>query len=260
MTASNPLSPERELAVECSGVTKDFFVYTRETRTMREFFIRLVKLQKIRVRRRVFSLSQFDLSVGRGEAVALIGNNGSGKSTILRLVAGIYEPTHGSIRTVGRIAAVIELGAGFHLELTGHENVDLYGSIIGIPIAQMATYRERTFAFADIDEFIDLPTKYYSSGMIARLAFAVAVCSDPDILVLDEVLAVGDGAFREKCYARLRELRASGATLIVASHDFHVLGALCDRAVWLQGGAVIQDGAVQAVIGKYRAQMAAPGR
>lgn len=222
---------------------------------MREFFVQLLKLEKIRVRQFVYRLRQFDIQVLRSESVALLGNNGAGKSTILRLMAGIYEPTSGFVRTTGRVAAVLELGVGFHTELTGRENVDLYGSIIGIPTREMPAYRQRIFDFADLAKFIDLPTKYYSSGMVARLAFSVAVCANPDILLLDEVLAVGDGAFRQKCLGRLHELRKAGATLVVASHDFDVIRELCDRAVLLKNGAIIEDGQADLVIEKYKYNM-----
>jgi ABC-type polysaccharide/polyol phosphate transport system ATPase subunit len=240
-------------------VHKDYFVYTNEARTMREFFIKLARLKAIRIRRLVFKLERLNVKIMPGEAVALLGNNGSGKSTILLLMAGIYEPTTGTVQTAGRISAVLELGAGFHAELTGRENVDLYGSIIGIRRDAMPAYRSRIVEFADLAEFLDLPIKFYSSGMVARLAFAVAVCVDPDVLLLDEVLAVGDGAFRRKCFARLHQLHQANATLLVASHDLDVIKELCTRAILLDHGKLLRDGPVDDVIREYAVSMSSSG-
>ena len=173
----------------------------------------------------------------RGEAVALIGSNGSGKSTALRLIAGIYGPSSGTIRTYGRLTAVIELGAGFHPELTGADNVALYAAVLGSGRKQLAARYDEIVDFAETRDFMDTPLKYYSSGMEARLAFAVAVCLEPDVLLLDEVLAVGDQAFRDRCQDRLRAFHASGGTLILVSHEMDQIQQLCSRAVWLERGA-----------------------
>jgi len=185
--------------------------------------------------------------------VALIGPNGGGKSTILRLIAGIYKPTAGTVETFGRIASVIELGAGFNMELTGTENVELYGSIMGLSRDRLARHYEEIVSFAGIGKFIDTPVKYYSSGMLARLAFSVAVNGQPDILLLDEVLAVGDQSFQEKCFERLRAFHASGGTMVVVSHDLHTVSAFCSRAVWLENGSTRMEGDARAVAEAYRA-------
>ncbi len=206
-------------AVLCRGVAKRFYHYEHRTRSLREVFIRSVLRRPIHVRRAAFSLTGLDLAVGPGEAVALIGSNGSGKSTALRLIAGIYTPTEGLIETRGRVTAVIELGAGFQPELTGAENVRLYGAVLGLTRRELAARYPDILAFADLGDFIYEPVKYYSSGMQARLAFAVAVCVHPDVLLLDEVLSVGDHAFRHKCLDRLRELRAEGGAMVIVSHD-----------------------------------------
>jgi ABC-2 type transport system ATP-binding protein len=199
-------------------------------------------------------LHDVDLTVGRGEAVALLGRNGSGKSTVLRLIAGIYQTSSGTVRTEGRITAVIELGAGFHPELTGAENIALYAAVLGLTHRELAEHYEEIVEFAAIPDLPDTPLKYYSSGMEARLAFSVAVCLQPDILLLDEVLAVGDQAFRERCLQRLRQYHARGGTLVLVSHELEQLRELCPRAVWLDQGRILMDGPIDMVLEKYREQ------
>jgi ABC-type polysaccharide/polyol phosphate transport system ATPase subunit len=233
-------------------VVKRYYRYEHRTSSLREFFIRSVLRRPIHVRHADFTLRDFDLRVERGERVALIGRNGSGKSTALRLMAGIYLPSKGTIERRGRIAAVIDLMVGFHPELTGAENLELYGAVMGLTRREIAECRPDILAFADIGDFIHEPVKYYSSGMQARLAFAVAVSVRPDILLLDEVLAVGDAAFRERCFTRLREFVQAGGTLVVVSHDVANLRTLCTRAVWLDDGRVQMDGPIDQVLNAYR--------
>lgn len=237
----------------CRDVLKRFYRYEHRTTSLREMFIRTVRGRPLHVRHAQFALGPFDLRVERGEAVALIGRNGSGKSTALRLVAGIYQPSEGLVETRGQVAAVIELGAGFSPELTGAENLALYGAIMGLTPRQVAERQDDIVAFADIGAFIDEPVKYYSSGMQARLAFSIAVNARPDILVLDEVLAVGDQSFQTRCLERLRAFQADGVTLIVVSHNLAVVQWLCGRTVWLDGGSVRMDGATDAVLAAYQA-------
>src|SRR5918994_1132798 len=253
--ASFPRSSERavEAAVELRGVSKRFYYYEHRTNSLREWFIRRVLQRPLNVRRAEFTLRSFDLRVGRGESVALIGSNGSGKSTALRLIAGIYRPTCGTIKTRGRLTAVIELGAGFHPELTGADNVALYAAVLGLNRKELLARYEEIVDFAQMREFMDTPLKYYSSGMEARLAFAVAVCLQPDILLLDEVLAVGDQTFRDRCLARLRAYHAGGGTLILVSHEMAQIRELCSRAVWLERGTMRMDGNVAQVLDAYSA-------
>lgn len=253
--ASFPRSSERavEAAVELRGVSKRFYYYDHRTSSLREWFIRRVLHRPLNVRRAEFSLRSFDLRVGRGESVALIGSNGSGKSTALRLIAGIYRATKGTIKTRGRLTAVIELGAGFHPELTGADNVGLYAAVLGLGRKELLARYDEIVDFAQMREFMDTPLKYYSSGMEARLAFAVAVCLQPDILLLDEVLAVGDQAFRDRCLARLRAYHAAGGTLILVSHEIAQIRELCSRAVWLERGVMRMDGDVARVVEAYSA-------
>ena len=241
-------------AVELRGVSKRFYFYEHRTSSLREWFIRRVLRRPIHVRHAAFSLRNLDLRVERGEALALLGHNGSGKSTVLRLVAGIYQPSAGTITSSGRITAVIELGAGFHPELTGAENIRLYGAVLGLSRRELLERYDEIVEFAEMQDFLDTPLKYYSSGMEARLAFSVAVCLQPAILLLDEVLAVGDQEFRARCLERLRTFHARGGTLMLVSHELDQIRELCTRGVWLREGEVVMDGAIDTVLAAYRAE------
>jgi len=243
---------DASLAISCRGVTKRFYYYQLRTTTLREVFIRSVTRRPISMRSELFTLTDFDLSVRRGDAVGLIGSNGSGKSTALRLIAGIYGPTAGTIETRGRVAAVLELGAGFHHELTGAENVAFYGAVLGMTRKGLQARFDEIVDFAGLEAFIDVPMKYYSSGMRARLAFAVNANLDPDVLLIDEVLAVGDAEFRQRCRERLQQLRRDGCTLLIVSHDLENVVDTCSRAVWLDKGAMRMEGPAEAVVDAYR--------
>lgn len=235
-------------------MVKRFHHYEHRTSSLREFFIRTVLRRPIHVRRAHFTLQGLDLEVERGESVALVGHNGSGKSSVLRLIAGIYEPSEGTVWVEGRLAAVIELGVGFHPELTGAENIALYASVMGLTRAEIRRRFADIVEFAEVGDFIDEPVKYYSSGMQARLAFAVAARVEPDILLIDEALAVGDQAFREKCMSFLRQFRERGGTLLIVSHDLDSVRDLCSRAVWLDHGRVRMSGEAREVIEAYKTQ------
>lgn len=237
--------------IECHGVTKRFYHYEHRTTTLQEFFLRRLAGKPLHVRTPTFHLEGFDLRVETGESVALVGSNGSGKSTALRLIAGIYPPTSGSIITRGRLVAVIELGTTFQPELTGIENIELYAAALGMRRREVQASLESILDFAGVDEFADVPLKYYSSGMRSRLAFSIALGTDPDVLLLDEVLAVGDTAFRARCYDRLSSYAARGGTMVVVSHDLESLPMLCSRAVWLDGGRARMDGSVDDVVQAY---------
>ena len=240
------------IVVECSNVVKRFYRYEHRTRTMREFFIRTVLGRPINVRRAHFSLDDFHLQVFRGDSVALIGGNGSGKSTALRLIAGIYAPTEGTVTTRGRLSSIIDLGIGFHPELTGVENVAQYGAMMGIGWREMKSRTHEIIDFSGIGEFAFEPIKYYSSGMHARLAFATAaLCIRSDILLIDEVLAVGDHTFQQRCLDYLHRFRANGGTMIVVSHVEATVRALCERCVWLDRGRVRMSGTTADVLAAY---------
>jgi ABC-type polysaccharide/polyol phosphate transport system ATPase subunit len=238
-------------AIVCSGVTKSFYWYAHRTTSLRELFRRHLLRRPIHVRHPRFSLRGLDLRIAEGEGVALLGTNGSGKSTVLRLLAGIYQPTSGTIAVRGRVGTVLELGAGFHPELTGEENLALYGAMLGLDGREMAARTPEILAFAELGDFISMPVKYWSSGMQARLAFATAVCVEPDILLIDEVLAVGDQAFRERCFERLRAFKARGGTLVAVTHDPAGIEELCPRAVWLEAGQVRGEGPTVEIVADY---------
>jgi len=197
------------------------------------------------------ALQPLSFEIRRGEAVGIIGRNGSGKSTLLQLIAGILEPSAGSLTTTGRISALLELGSGFNPEFTGRENVYLNGSILGLGAKEMDARIDGIIAFADIGEFIDEPVKTYSSGMMMRLAFAVAVSVQPDILIVDEALSVGDVFFTQKCFNRIREILTAGATLIFVSHDTAAVQNLCTRGLLLHQGRLLHDGTPEECVTRY---------
>ncbi|MBI3911090.1 MAG: ABC transporter ATP-binding protein [Armatimonadetes bacterium] len=204
-----------------------------------------------RERRVVRALNGLDLEMAAGETVALIGRNGSGKSTFLGLVGRIYRPTAGKLEVRGRVSPLLELGAGFHSDLTGRENVLLNGVILGLSRAQVAARFDQIVAFAGLEEKIDAPIRTYSSGQVMRLGFSVAVHTDAEILLVDEVLAVGDEAFQEQCYARIREFQAQGRTIVFVSHDMRAVERVAQRAIWLERGRVRADGPAAEVARRY---------
>lgn len=237
----------------CRNLCKEFYLYQHRTTSLREVFIRTIKKQQIHERQATFMLDDLSFRVAPGESVGLIGRNGSGKSTALRMIAGIYRPTAGSIETYGRVGAVLELGVGFAPDLTGAENISLKGTVMGLTAKEIDAHREAIIDFAEIGDFIHTPMKYYSSGMRARLAFAIVFSVRPDILLLDEVFAVGDKDFREKCMARLNEFLSEGGTMIIASHAGDVLKRLCNRGIWLENGSIRMDGDIGDVLAAYHA-------
>jgi lipopolysaccharide transport system ATP-binding protein len=198
-----------------------------------------------------FALQDVSFEVKRGEAVGIIGRNGAGKSTLLQLIAGTLQPSAGSIQVQGRVAALLELGAGFNPDFTGRENVFLSAAVLGISKAEMETRFAEVAAFADIGDFIEQPVKTYSSGMMMRLAFAVNTCVDPDILIVDEALSVGDAPFQAKCFRRLRQLIDKGVTLLFVSHDLGTVRSICSRALWLKNGRTEMWGEAKQVAREY---------
>jgi ABC-2 type transport system ATP-binding protein len=191
------------------------------------------------------ALDGVNIRVDAGESVALLGFNGSGKSTLLKLISGVMSSDTGSIRTRGKVAGLIEVGAGFHPDLTGRENVYLNGVILGMTEQETADRFDEIVEFSEIGKFIDTEVKFYSSGMFLRLAFSVAVHTKPDVFLIDEILSVGDEPFQKKCLARIQELRETGTTLVVVSHDLDMVSKVCDRGVVLQKGTKIADGPIQ---------------
>ncbi|RDE51432.1 MAG: ABC transporter ATP-binding protein [Candidatus Accumulibacter meliphilus] len=199
------------------------------------------------------ALKDIDFKIDRGETVGIIGRNGSGKSTLLQIICGILKPTNGSVVTRGRISALLELGSGFQPEFTGRENVFLQGAILGFSHEEMRMRLGAIEAFADIGDFLDQPVKHYSSGMFVRLAFSVAIATSPDILVVDEALAVGDAAFQIKCFRRIREMRENGCTVLFVTHSVEQVLRLCPRAILLDKGRMLIDDAARVSIDAYRA-------
>ncbi|HSK27763.1 MAG TPA: ABC transporter ATP-binding protein [Jiangellales bacterium] len=225
-------------AVDLDQVSKRFVL--RHARSLKE---RAVEVVRGRDSANTFlALDGVTATVQEGETVALLGLNGSGKSTLLKLISGVMRPDSGSVRVRGRIAGLIEVGAGFHPDLTGRENVFLNGAILGMDEDHLRANFDSIVDFSGIEKFIDTEVKFYSSGMFLRLAFAVAVHTDPDVFLIDEILAVGDEPFQRKCLARIRELGAEGRTLVIVSHDLDMIEKLCDRGIVLADGKVVRDG------------------
>ncbi|EFQ83604.1 ABC transporter, ATP-binding protein [Aeromicrobium marinum DSM 15272] len=233
-----------------SEVRKTFLL--RHTHSLKESFIALIR--KKQISSTFNALEGVDVTVREGESVALLGFNGSGKSTLLKLISGVLRPDAGSIRTRGRIAGLIEVGAGFHPDLSGRENIYLNAAILGMGRDEIDERFDDIVAFSEIEKFIDTEVKHYSSGMFLRLAFSVAIHTEVDILLVDEILSVGDEPFQAKCLARIRELHDAGKTLVVVSHDLDMVARLCDRGVVLREGRVVFDGDATEAVEHLRAR------
>lgn len=245
-----PAPGTRRIIVD--GVTKTFNI--RHTHSLKEWIVAKLKGRREATVDHFRALDGINLTVHDGEAVALLGLNGSGKSTLLKLISGVMSPDEGQIFVHGKIAGLIEVGAGFHPDLTGRENVFLNGAILGMTEQEIESSFDDIVAFSEIAEFIDTEVKFYSSGMFLRLAFAVAVHTDPDIFLVDEILAVGDEPFQRKCLSRIRELKQSGKALVIVSHDLDMVASLCDRGVLIQRGKMIYDGDVREAVTMLRGQ------
>ena len=237
------------VVVDVDSVSKRFVV--RKDNSIKERLVTFGRLGR-RHRQEFWALKDVSLSINAGSTIGLIGHNGSGKSTLLKVIGGIIDPTMGSVSRRGRIAALLELGAGFHPDLTGRENVFLNASILGLSRAETEAQLDDILAFASIGEFIDTQVKFYSSGMYVRLAFAVAVHTNPDLLLVDEVLAVGDEAFQRKCLDKIRSFQNEGRTIILVSHSLGQVTELCDRAILLNRGVVSFDGAPSDAVARFR--------
>lgn len=239
-----------ESAIEVRAVGKTFSL--THTNTLKDLFVRGLLRRPGVKRDRFVALDGIGFDVDSGEAVALLGLNGSGKSTLLKLMSGVMKPDQGTIGVRGKIAGLIEVGAGFHPDLTGRENVYLNGAILGMSANQIDEKFEEIVEFSEIREFIDTEVKFYSSGMFLRLAFSVAVHTDPDVFLVDEILAVGDEPFQKKCLQRIRELKASGKALVIVSHDLDMVSKLCDRGILLERGRIIEDGPIERAVSRLR--------
>lgn len=237
--------------IEFRGVSKSYPIYNSPGDRLKE----LLTLNRASFHRDFWALSGIDFEVRRGETFCIIGENGSGKSTLLQIIAGILQPTSGTAETKGRIAALLELGSGFNPEFSGRDNVYLNAAILGLSTAQIDARYKEIEAFAEIGEFIDQPVKTYSSGMSVRLAFSVAIHVDPEILLVDEALAVGDIYFRQRCMRKVHELRSQGVTILFVSHAIGDVKAIGDRTLWLDAGRIRELGDTEHVVSKYLAHM-----
>ncbi len=240
-----------EVAIEIREVTKRFRRYNDRRTNIKEIF----SANRTRAKRYddFWALKGISLDIPRGKTFGLIGHNGSGKSTLLKLVAGIHRPTTGTIVSHGRISAMLELGAGFHPEMSGRDNIYLNGSILGMTRRQIDAAMDKIIDFSGLEEFIDTPVKVYSSGMYVRLGFAIAVNLDPEILIVDEVIAVGDEEFQRRCFDHLYELRRKGVTIVLVTHSLGLVADLCDEAAWLDGGTLKAVGPSREVVDQYLA-------
>jgi ABC-type polysaccharide/polyol phosphate transport system ATPase subunit len=236
------------VALRVEGVSKQYRIYERPGDRLTETLTR----GRVKRHREFWALSDVSFEVERGTTVGVVGPNGCGKSTLLQIIAGTLEPTHGRVEHAGRVAALLELGAGFDPEFTGAENVSMSAALMGLSRRETERLFPEVERFAEIGDFISQPVKTYSSGMYVRLAFAVAACVEPDLLVIDEALAVGDAVFQHRCLRRIREIQERGVTVLFVSHDAAAVRALCTRAILLSAGRVVADGAPPDVLNRYQ--------
>jgi len=247
------------LAIDLLGVSKGFELTEGGLPGIGTLKSWLSDVVSRRRKRAVFHpvLEGVDLGVRRGEALGIIGRNGCGKSTLLRLIARVYRPDRGVVRTSGKVVPILSLGGGFHPEFTGRENVLIEGMMLGLSRRDVANKFEAIADFAELGEYMDQPLRIYSTGMQMRLAFSVAVQVEPDVLLLDEILAVGDEAFRAKCKRRMEELKAQGVTILLVSHDLGSVRAFCDRVVWLDEGRIREEGPPGEVVASFQRALTA---
>lgn len=229
------------------------YFYFQHQKTLKELIQAFFRRKK--TLERVHALKSVSFSIVKGETVGIIGKNGAGKSTMLKLIAHVSSPTSGDVTINGRVSPLIELGAGFHPELTGRENIFLNGVILGLKESYIEEKLHDIIAFSELKEFIDLPVKHYSSGMYMRLGFSVAIFTDPDILLVDEVLAVGDAQFQKKCIEKMVEFKKKGVTIIFVSHSLETVKAFCPRIIYLKNGAVEFDGNGEEGIERYKKEL-----
>lgn len=241
--------------IRVDNLSKSYQIYDSPRERLMQFLMprlqRLLGRQPHRYHRDFHALAGVSFKVGKGETVGIIGRNGSGKSTLLQMICGTLTPSAGAVETCGRIAALLELGAGFNPEFTGRENVYLNGTLLGLTTREIDERYQAIAAFAGIGKFIDQPIKTYSSGMVVRLAFATAIHVDPDVLVVDEALAVGDTAFQQKCLHRIRQMQRQGVSILLVTHSANTLIEYCDRGIYLRHGELMMDGACRDVVKAY---------
>lgn len=254
---SSDNSQAQSSIITVKNIEKTFRMYRRPQDRLKQMIMPRLKLGKggTEYFDKFTALHNINLNLGRGETVGIVGRNGSGKSTLLQIICGTLQPTSGEVLVNGRVAALLELGAGFNPEFTGRENVYLNGAIVGLSRSEIDQRFEKIARFANIGQFIDQPTKSYSSGMYVRLAFSVAIHADPDILIVDEALSVGDESFQRKCFARIEDMQSRGTTILFVSHSAQSVIELCDRAILLDGGEILLEGTPKKVVGQYQKLM-----
>lgn len=238
-------------AIALTAVTKEFELSRDRHSSLKATLLSLRRPRPQRLR----ALDGIDMRIEHGESVAVIGRNGSGKSTLLRIIGRVYLPTSGSVEVNGRMSTMLDLGAGFHPELTGRENIFFNGAIMGLSVRQIRERMDAIVEFAELGEFIDSPVRTYSAGMEMRLGFAVATETDPDIVLIDEVLAVGDAEFQQKCYGRIDEFKQAGKTIVFVTHDLVAARSVASRSVWMHGGTIRTDGDTERTVSAYLASL-----
>src|SRR5271165_881576 len=253
-STSEPGMSSDSIPIRLESITQRFRVIQERPDTLRELFSKFFHHQSHY--HDFDAVKNVSFEVPQGQMLGLIGRNGSGKSTLLKIVAGVYRPTAGKVEVRGSLAPLIELGAGFHHELTGRENILLNGLLMGYSKREMQEREQRIVDFAEIGDFIDAPVKQYSSGMYMRLAFSVATEIDPEILLIDEILSVGDAPFQQKCFDRIRSFRQAGKTIMFVTHSMHQVAKYCDRAILIDHGSVMADGHPDEVIPIYESSTA----
>ncbi len=236
--------------IELSEVGMQFYMQSEKVDSLKEFFVRLVK-GKIKKQKKEI-LKDISFSVKKGESVGLIGHNGAGKTTILKIITGIIEPSKGKVKVNGTVAPLLNLGAGFDYEATAKENIYLNGAILGYTNKEIKEKFDSIIEFAELEDYIEVPLKNFSSGMVARLGFAIAIDVNPDILLVDEILAVGDENFRQKCTKKIEELQKKGVTFIIVSHNMSQIKKLCQHTVWIEDGKVLEFGPSDEICDKYQ--------
>lgn len=235
--------------IDVNDVSIMFRLYRENVDSLKEFVVKKIKRQI--AYDEFWALQNINFHVGRGEAVGLVGRNGSGKSTLLKTIAGVLKPTKGTVAIKGTVAPMIELGAGFDMDLTATENVFLNGAILGYPKEMLEENMQKIIDFSELKDFMDVPIKNFSSGMFARLGFAVATIYTPDILIVDEILSVGDWQFQAKCHKRIQEMLEQGTTLLFVSHSMDQVKEVCNRAILLEHGHMIMDDKVEKVCDRF---------
>jgi ABC-type polysaccharide/polyol phosphate transport system ATPase subunit len=235
--------------IKTDHITVCYRMSRDKIKSIKEYLVALMK-RKLQYEE-FLALDDVSFEIKKGEVIGIVGNNGAGKSTLLKVISGILRPTKGTVELGGNVVPMLELGSGFDFDLTGRENIFLNGSILGYSEKFLNSKYDEIVAFSELEEFIDIPVRNYSSGMIMRLAFSIASMVNPDILIVDEILAVGDAAFQEKSYARMMEMMSHGTTVLLVSHSIDQIRRLCDRVIWLDHGRIVAEGNTAEICDRY---------